>query len=214
MTTRDVAKKSEPLAKTKELNGSGSLGGHRREVDIRRNAIIPTILCAIGMSLYCLPAAAIDCRLAKTEAETAVCSDRAEMRKMTAAGIRLQKGYEEYTWKRLAGLKHGSPAYNEVGELATDCSWFIYARFYSRFRNIIDKLDTSPFRHARDFEQGDDLSIIRDPKKIVVSTRDRILDIWYLKKASGSAWDFAVEYARNPELENKCQGYLDAAGLR
>ncbi|ARN80725.1 hypothetical protein DSM21852_40510 [Methylocystis bryophila] len=133
---------------------------------------------------------------------------------MTAAGVRFREEFQKYNRKLYEGLEKGSPAFNEAGRLSADCYWLIYSRFYVKFRNVIDKLNTSPLKYPDDIDEGRGDEIIHDPKKIVVLTRKVIGDIWYLEGTGRSAGDFAAEYARRPEFEKKCEGYLDATGLR
>jgi len=133
---------------------------------------------------------------------------------MTAAGVRFQEEFQKHTKKLYRGLEEGSPAFNEAGRVSTDCYGLIYSRFYVKFRNVIDKLNTSPVKYLDDLSGRRSDEIVHDPKKIVVLTRKVIDDIWHLKGTGRSAGDFAVEYARRPELEKNCEGYLDATGLR
>jgi hypothetical protein len=151
----------------------------------------------------------------EAKADAFASKHRGEIREMVAAAIRLQEEYPRYVPSMMPG-EPGSPGYKDPNTVSRECSNFLYSRFYTRFRDIIDRLDAHPFKNTRDFD--DEMrkeTVLRDPRKIVLVTRERINDLWRFEGIAGSSdGDFAVDYARRPELVNECAGYLDATGLR
>jgi hypothetical protein len=167
--------------------------------------------CALIFALFCFSFLSPGAK-----ADVFASEHRADIKEMTVAGIRLQEEWRRYTWSQVPDDDRSPAAYNEVAGMNSDCYWLVYARFYLKFRALIDGLDTSPLADTREFEEMmKKKSVLRNPKQIVVLARMRISALHDVRGGeAASAGDFAIDYARRPDLESKCHGYLDATGLR
>jgi hypothetical protein len=140
---------------------------------------------------------------------------RKEIWEMVIASVRFRAGLDALREQVYSDRGRVAPAFKENAELYRDCSIFLEAKFYSRYRGVIDNLDTSPFEEEGDVRRSrEDTSILRDPRKIIVEIKYEVSGFAFLKGFHPPAGDFAVEYAGRPELEKRCEAYIGATGLR
>ena len=101
------------------------------------------------------------------------------------------------------------------GALDRECRRFIHARFYAKFRMLIDDIDPHPFTSIFDIgESNSDNGILRDPRKIAIETRYIISNFRRLKDFHPPAEEFAVQYAARPDLDARCSHDLDITGMK
>ena len=144
---------------------------------------------------------------------------RREIQEMVAASVRIETGfgmiYAEYTTKVRSDPDPKSPTLLAEGRLIHDCSNFIYATFYAKFRTLIDNIDTSAFDSPEELRKDrSDTSILRDPRKIAYETKFRISGFKYMKDFEPPLEEYVVRYSARPDLEAKCTPYLEVAGMR
>jgi hypothetical protein len=166
------------------------------------------LLLAITIVFYSwLPAAGVAGEFEQTH--------RRKIRGMVIAWVEFNIGFESFSKKNVDSLDRKDPAFKERATLRSDCHHFTHALFYSKFRDIVDHLDTSPFEEIGDIRKNrEDTSIFRDPRKISVELKYVLGGLRYHKGFHEPLGDFAVEYARRPDLKERCNDYLSATGLR
>ena len=86
---------------------------------------------------------------------------------MVAASVRIETGVDTiHDEKNAIGPCSNSPSLLAERRLNLDCSYFIYAKFYAKYRTIVDNIDTSASTFADFRKDRSDKSILRDPQKI------------------------------------------------
>lgn len=142
---------------------------------------------------------------------------RREIQEMVTASVKMESGIRaiavEYVKK--ADLDPDSLATLAKAKLNIECYGFIHARFYAKYRALIDNIDTDPFTSIVDIRKNKrDVSVLRDPRKIAVATKYLISGFKWNKDFQPPAEDFAVRYSARPDLEAECTHYLDVTGMR
>jgi hypothetical protein len=137
---------------------------------------------------------------------------------MVAASVRMETGvdaiHDGFTRKVRSDPDPNSPSLLAERRLNLDCSYFIYARFYKKYRTLIDNIDTSASTFADFRKDRSDKSILRDPRKIAFELKYRISVFQSEKDFHPPVDEFVVQYAARPDLEAKCARYLDVTGMR
>ena len=169
------------------------------------------LLVAVVILYSWLPAASLADEFERTH--------RREIQKMVAASVRIETGFgmihAEYRTKVRSDSDPNSPSLRAEGRLIQDCSNFIYASFYAKYRTLIDNIDTSTFMSPEDLRKNrSDTSILRDPRKIASEIKFRISSFRYLKDFELPLEEYVVRYSARPDLEAKCAHYLDVTGMR
>jgi hypothetical protein len=146
---------------------------------------------------------------------------RTEIQEMVAASVRMETGVDairdEFAKKALSAPDPNSLSLLTERRRNRDCSNFIHARFYTRYKTLIDNIDTSPFDSSWAFalrKNRSDKSVLRDPRKIAVEIKYIISGFEDLKDFHPPLDEFVVQYSARPDLEAKCTDYLDATGMR
>lgn len=168
-----------------------------------RLLIASIVLCS------CLPAAGLADEFTRTH--------RKEIQEMVAASVKMETGLKQIQdeFARKAALDPRSSSIRAEGRLNHECYRFVQARFYAKYRGLIDNINTSPFTSLIDIRKSkSDISILRDPRKIVVETKYGISGFEYTKDFHPPLEDFVVQYSGRPDLEAKCTHYLDVTGIR
>ena len=140
-----------------------------------------------------------------------------DIEKMVAASVKMETGWKaiEDDFRRKAALEPHSPAIRAEGKLNFQCYSFIHARFYTKYRALIDNIDThSIFSPAYLRKNNSDASILHDPQKIAYETKYIISSFEHEKDFHPPVEEFAVQYAARPEMETACVHYLDVTGMR
>jgi hypothetical protein len=160
-----------------------------------------------------LPAAALADEFARTHNK--------EIQEMVATSVRIETGIntirDEFAKKALSDPDPSSPTLLAGRRLNRDCSSFIYARFYAKYRALIDNIDTSPFDSTWVFalrKNRSDRSVLRDPRKIVIDIKYKISGFEYRKDFHPPLEEFVAQYSALPDLEAECAHYLDVTGMR
>jgi hypothetical protein len=130
---------------------------------------------------------------------------RREIREMVAASIRIE-----------TELKDPDSAANRAeSSFNFECFGFIDAKFYRKYRAVIDNIDTSSiFSPAFLRKNKSDTSVLRDPIKIAYQAKYALEALVYEKDFRPPVEEYAVQYASRPDLETKCTRYLDATKMR
>jgi len=179
----------------------GRLGVSVRHVGSAR------LFVALIVSCSWLPASSLADEFERTH--------RREIQEMVAANVRIETGFgvidAEYRRKVRSDPNPKAPSLLAEGRLIQDCSDFIYATFYAKFRKLIDNIDTSSFDSPEELRKDrSDMSILRDPRKIAYETKYRISGFKYLKEFYPPIEEFVVRYSVRPDLEAKCAHYLES----
>jgi hypothetical protein len=168
------------------------------------------LLVALIVSYSWLPAAGLADEFERTHSR--------EIQEMVAANVRMETGvdaiYNEFIRKVRSDPDLNSPSRLAERRLDHDCSYFIYARFYAKYRTLIDNIDTSSSTLADLRKDRSDESILRDPQKIAFELKYRISVFQSRKDFHPPQNEFVVQYSTRPDLEAKCTHYLDLTGLR
>jgi hypothetical protein len=154
-------------------------------------------------------------------AEELQSTHRTEIQEMVAASIRMETGVDairdEFAKKALSAPDQDSPSLLSERRLNRACLNYIHARFYVKYRTLIESIDTSPFDSTWAFALKDnraDKSALRDPRKIAIAIKYFISGFENLKDFRPPLDEFVVQFAASPDLEAKCTRYLDATGMR
>lgn len=141
-----------------------------------------------------------------------------EIQEMVAASVRMETGVDgirnEFAKKALSSADPNSPSLLAERRLNLDCSYFIYVRFYAKYRTLIDNIDTSASTFSDFRKDRSDKSILHDPRKIAFELKYRISALQYEKDFRPPVEEFVVQYAARPDLEAKCAHYLDVTRMR
>jgi hypothetical protein len=158
-----------------------------------------------------LPAAGLADEFARTHS--------AEIQQMVAASVRIETSFDtilkEFARKvRLASDPH-SPSVRAEGSLNHECYDFVHAKFYARYKSLMDGINTYPFTSSVAIRKNrSDVSVLRDPRKIVVETKSIISGLEFQKDFHPPLEEYVVQYSARPDLEDKCAHYLDVTGMR
>jgi hypothetical protein len=168
---------------------------------------------SLGLSV----ASAICCWLLPT-ASLAVEFAREELQEMVAASVRLETNFDkvrqDFARKARTDADPHSSSLRAEATLIQDCSNFIYARFYAKYRKLIDGIDTSIFNSPEDLRNNrSDKSVLRDPRKIAYEIKYRISSFRYLTDFQPPIEEYAIQYSARPDLQTKCAYYLGVTGL-
>jgi hypothetical protein len=141
-----------------------------------------------------------------------------EIQEMVAASVRMETGVDAIDDEFIRKVR-SDPDPNPSSLLAErrlnhECSYFIYARFYAKYRTLIDNIDTSASTLADLRKDRSDESILRDPQKIAFELKYRISVFQFRKDFHPPQDEFVVQYSARPDLEAKCTHYLDVTGMR
>lgn len=141
-----------------------------------------------------------------------------EIQEMVAASIRMETGvdavHDEFVRKVRSAPDPNSPSLLAERRLNLDCSYFTYARFYAKYRTLIENIDTSASTFADFRKDRSNKSILRDPRKIAFELKYRISAFQSEKDFHPPLSEFVVQYAARPDLEAKCAHDLDVTGMR
>lgn len=142
-------------------------------------------------------------------------SKPATVKEMAKAGIQLQTALANFQKQIFSDQGRAASDFGAQSHLFWECFQFSQIKFYAKYRNVIDNLDTSPFQEEGDVRPNrEDKSILKDPKKIVIEIRYVVDGLIYNKGFHPPTGDFAVEYASRQDLAQQCELYLDATGLK
>ena len=144
-----------------------------------------------------------------------------EIQLMVSASVRVETGIDalrdEFAKKTLSTPDRNSPPLLSERQLNRECSNFVHAIFYAKYKALLEKIDTSPLDTTSVFalrKNRSDRSVLRDPRKIAIETKYIISGFEFLKDFHPPLEDFVVQYAARPDLEEKCTRYLNATGIR
>lgn len=136
---------------------------------------------------------------------------------MVSASVKIENGlnsiFDEFRQK-----SRSNPTLPELGAEGLrnhDCYSFVHARFYARYRAILDNLDISGMNGLSGLRKDrTDRSALRDPRKIAYETNYLISSFKFLKGFHPPLGDFVVQYSARPDLEIKCARQLEVTGMR
>jgi len=182
-----------------------SLRSPMRPARRARLLLASTIFCSL------LPAA--------THADGFTSAHRKEIQEMVAASVRMETGFNtilgDFAKKSRSYPIPHPPAIRDEGRLNRECYNFSHAKFYAKYRALIDNIDTRPFTSIFDIrENKSDTSILRDPRKIAIATKNIISSLEYLKDFHPPLTDYVLQYSARSDLEATCAHYLDAIGMK
>ena len=184
-------------------------GTERLSMSIRR-ARVAWLFVALIVSCSWLPATGLADEFERTH--------RGEIQEMVAASVRMETGvdaiHDGFIKKVRSDPDPDSPSLLAERRLNLNCSYFIYARFYAKYRTLIDNIDTSASTFSDFRKDRSDKSILHDPRKIAFELKYRISALQYEKDFRPPVDEFVVHYAARPDLEAKCAHYLDVTGMR
>ena len=158
-----------------------------------------------------LPVAAVADDLARAHSQ--------EIDEMVAASIRIETGFDAifdaFSKRKKLEPDASSSALRAEGLLNQECYNFVHARFFARYRTVLDGIDTSGIASIANLRRDrTDKSVLRDPRKIAYETNYIISSFKFLKDFQPPLEEFAVKYAARSDLEARCTRYLDATGMR
>ncbi|MDH2345886.1 MULTISPECIES: hypothetical protein [unclassified Bradyrhizobium] len=140
-----------------------------------------------------------------------------EIQDMVAASVGIETGFNSIFdgFRRKIRSDPGSPDFRTEGRLNQDCYNFVHARFYAKYRKLLDSIDISRLSGFSDLRRDrTDKSVLRDPRKIAYETNYLISSFKFLKDFHPPLDEFVVRYSARPDLETKCMRYLDLTGTR
>lgn len=138
---------------------------------------------------------------------------------MVAASVKIETGFnaifDDFSKRKKLEPDASSSALRAEGLLNQDCYNFVHARFFARYRTILNGIDTSGIESIANLRRDrTDKSVLRDPRKIAYETNYVISSFKFLKDFQPPLEEFVVKYAARSDLEAKCTRYLDATGMR
>jgi hypothetical protein len=142
---------------------------------------------------------------------------------MVRADIWFQIAAEAYDKRIFAGIDPSSLDFEKRATLSTRCFYFADAKFYSRYRGIIDNFpinegsDLLAHVHNKlkvksEYRSGP-ASIDTNPLFVVVGIRQFLDTVYILEGFHPPIREFAIEYAHRDDLERECRQYLEMSGL-
>ncbi len=169
------------------------------------------LLAALIFVYWWLPAAAIADELARIH-------DR-EVDEMVAASVKMETGFnaifDDFSKRKKLEPDASSSALRAEGFLNQECYNFVHARFFARYRTLLNGIDTSGIASIANLRRDrTDRSVLRDPQKIAYETNYIISSFKFMKDFHPPLEEFVVGYAARPNLQTKCARYLDATGMR
>lgn len=163
--------------------------------------------------LFCswLPAVGAAHELARTH-------DR-EVQEMVAASVKVETGFNgifaDFSRRKRLTSDASSPDLRAEGRLNQECYNFVHARFYAKYRTLLDSIDISGLSGFSNLRRNrTDKSVLSDPKKIAYQTNYIISSFKFLKDFHPPLEKFVVQYSTRSDLEEKCAYYLEVTGTR
>ena len=91
---------------------------------------------------------------------------------MVSDYVKLQKLFRGNAIRRYLAPYFGKATLHEHSELFSHCRSFEYAKFYQKYKIVLDNINISPFKSISEVRPNRDVEeILRDPLKIVIDAK-------------------------------------------